>query len=96
MRCDPAKDIRASPGSSWPPPWPCPYFAALFSSMFKVPGKRWAGCGCCEGLEVVNHTGVAAGAGGGWGAREGAPSKDGTHAALLPSGGSQEQCRLLG
>lgn len=48
-RCYPACDTRAAPGSSRPPPLPYPYFAALFSSMFKVPGKRWAGCGCCEG-----------------------------------------------
>lgn len=56
----PCRDSRASPGSSGPPPWPCLYFAALFSSMSKVPGKHWAGCGCCEGSGVVNHPGVAA------------------------------------
>lgn len=26
--------------------------------MFKVPGRRWAGCGCCEGLRVSNRPGL--------------------------------------
>lgn len=47
-RCYPAVGgagwiLERPQGAPGPHPWPCPYFAALFSSMFKVPGKRWAG-----------------------------------------------------